>query len=176
MVCSKTMITQVAVLVTVILCIQTAMGGPLTKPPPPGCNCYTSGNFNSPRRPCFAAGCSAGSTVNCNSDTSLFLSYANPKDADPPSNLKPSLTANRFGACSCPAENFLYYGSSGKSHRNAYYVTSGLPSSKPDTSYFNATASCAAISNYLTSQYGASNSIADNAGACCTYCCSSGGD
>ena len=170
------MIARAAVLVMVILCIESAMGAPTTQPAPPGCNCYTSGNFNNPRRPCFTAGCSIGSTQNCNSDTSLFLSYTNPKDADPPTHLKPSLTANRFGACSCPAENFLYYGSSGKSRRNAYYVTSGLPSASPAASYFNATDSCAGISNYLTGHYGTSSSIANNAAACCTYCCHPLGD
>jgi hypothetical protein len=71
MINSKTIMVQAIGLVTIILCMQTAMGEG-----PPGCLCYTSGG-NSPRTPCNTAGCSFGLGKDCYGDVSRVLFYPN---------------------------------------------------------------------------------------------------
>ena len=164
------MLLQVVVLVTTILCMQTALG---QIQPPAGCLCYSTGGV-SPRRPCTGLGCSLAAKQDCYSDISLFLFYPDIKNANPAS---PSTTANRFGACSCPVEGSTFRRYRGKTgppngsgpspNNNAYYDVG--PGS--NNMYFNAT-TCDDFGNIPGDNYGpaaAANRI--NAIFCCRACC-----
>ena len=158
------MVAQSAVLMAIIFCMQAAMGQ-IVPNAPAGCNCYSHGDSGI-RTPCGTDGCSASSTVNCAGGTSLILFYPNPADAGSPNSTvgdgssgSPSVTASRYGACSCPGV-FLSYGGSGNK-ANAYFVVSGSPSG----SAFQNITSCSDFGKFAG---GVTN---DQAAVCCTACC-----
>jgi hypothetical protein len=174
MINSKMIIMQAVVLVTIILCIRTAIGQHVPGAPA-GCDCYSTGGSGN-RAPCNTTGCSANSHQNCDGDVSLFLFYPNASDANGPNPTSggsggPSLTANRYGSCSCPGQTHTYGGSN--YHDNAYYVTSGDPTSNPTSDFHNIT-SCNDFGNLAGP--GSSSANIANATACCNACCGSSGD